>query len=94
MTAGALSVPDHIQIFMYKFPAFFASLLITSASVHGAGFYLSEVGTPGSMGSAGVANPVNNMHADAAWANPAGLTGLEQNELMLVLAIHCAAASL
>jgi long-chain fatty acid transport protein len=44
---------------------------------------MSEVGTPGSLGSAGVVNPVNTYHADSAWTNPAGMTGLEQNELML-----------
>ncbi len=63
-----------------QFSALFA---LTSTALSGAGFYMSEVGTPGSLGSAGVANPVNTFHADAAWTNPAGLTGLEQNELML-----------
>ncbi len=29
-----------------------------------AGFYLFEVGTPGSLGTAGVANPVNTYTAD------------------------------
>lgn len=43
----------------------------------GAGFYISEVGTPGSLGTAGVANPVNNVSADAAWTNPAGMTGVK-----------------
>lgn len=51
--------------------------------MYAAGFYLSEVGTPGSLGSAGVANPVNDKNADTAWTNPAGMTNLEQNELML-----------
>ena len=41
-----------------------------------AGFYLAEVGSPGSLGTAGVANVTNNKGADAAWTNPAGLTGI------------------
>ena len=41
-----------------------------------AGFYLAEVGSPGSLGTAGVANVTNNKGADAAWTNPAGLTGV------------------
>jgi len=41
-----------------------------------AGFYLAEVGTPGSLGTAGVANVTNNKGVDAAWTNPAGLTGI------------------
>ena len=56
---------------------------LSSASTFAAAFYMSEVGTPGSLGSAGVANPVNDRHADAAWTNPAGMTNLEQNEIML-----------
>ncbi len=59
------------------------ALACTATAAHGAAFYMSEVGTPGSLGSAGVANPVNTYHADSAWTNPAGMTDLEQNELML-----------
>ena len=40
-----------------------------------AGFYISEVGTPGSLGTAGVANPTNTFAADSAWANLAGMQG-------------------
>ncbi len=50
---------------------------------HGAGFYLSEVGTPGSLGTAGVANPVNTAAADASWTNPAGMTGLDSDQVLL-----------
>ena len=41
-----------------------------------AGFYLAEIGTPGSLGTAGVANVTNNVGVDATWTNPAGLTGI------------------
>lgn len=47
-----------------------------------AGFYLTEIGTPGSLGTAGAANPTNNFGADTAWANPAGMTGVKQDTLM------------
>jgi long-chain fatty acid transport protein len=45
----------------------------------GAGFYISEIGTPGSLGTASVANVTNTFGADAAWTNPAGMTGLEED---------------
>jgi long-subunit fatty acid transport protein len=48
----------------------------------GAGFYLSEVGSPGSLGTAGVANPTNTVGADSSWSNPAGMTGLQQDTIM------------
>lgn len=47
-----------------------------------AGFYLTEVGTPGSLGTAGVANPTNTFGADAAWTNPAGMTGLQEDTIV------------
>jgi len=52
-----------------------------------AGFYLSEVGTPGSLGTAGVANPTNNKGADSAWTNPAGMTGLQDDTLVAGLQV-------
>lgn len=60
----------------------FVFLLLISNSVFAAGFYISEVGTPGSLGTAGVANPVNNQGADSSWANPAGMTGLDKSQFM------------
>ncbi|MCP4288819.1 MAG: hypothetical protein GY792_31080 [Gammaproteobacteria bacterium] len=48
----------------------------------GAGFYLSEVGSPGSLGTAGVANSTNTVGADSSWTNPAGMTGLQQDTMM------------
>ncbi|MGB0257272.1 MAG: OmpP1/FadL family transporter [Coraliomargarita sp.] len=68
-----------------KSPKALTLLALSSLSTlaHGAGFYLSEIGTPGSLGTAGVANPVNTAGADAAWANPAGMTGLESDQILL-----------
>lgn len=59
-----------------------AILFIGFSMAHGAGFYLSEVGTPGSLGTAGVANPTNTKSADSAWTNPAAMTYLQQNEIL------------
>ena len=57
--------------------------LLSATTVSGAAFYLSEVGSPGSLGTGGVVNPVNIRHADSAWTNPAGMTGLESDEMLL-----------
>ena len=51
--------------------------MLGSTMGHAAGFYLSEIGTPASLGPAGAANVTNNFGPDATWANPAGLTGVE-----------------
>jgi long-chain fatty acid transport protein len=48
----------------------------------GAGFYSPSVGTPGSLGTAGVANPTNTRGADASWTNPAGMTGIDQQHIL------------
>ena len=60
------------------------SIILISALplAQGAGFYLAEVGTPGSLGTAGVANSTNTVGADASWTNPAGMTGLQQDTVM------------
>lgn len=51
---------------------FFAWLLISYASTtYAGGFYLATIGTPGSLGTAGVANPTNTFGADASFTNPA-----------------------
>jgi long-chain fatty acid transport protein len=47
-----------------------------------AGFYLDNIGTPGSLGTAGAANVTNNWGPDAAWANPAGLVGIKGRRAM------------
>ena len=46
------------------------------------GFYLTQIASPGSVGSAGVANSVNNWAADSAFTNPAGMTGLQEDTVM------------
>ncbi|MGB5442150.1 MAG: outer membrane protein transport protein [Gammaproteobacteria bacterium] len=47
-----------------------------------AGFYLSELGTPASLGTGGVANPTNTYGADSSWTNPAGMTGLQEDQIV------------
>ena len=48
-----------------------------------AGFHLNEFGTPSSTGMAGVAKVTNNFSADAAWTNPAGMTGLSEDSMVV-----------
>jgi len=56
--------------------------LLATQSALAAGFYISEVGTPLSVGTAGVANPTNTIGADSSWTNPAGMTGLDQSSIV------------
>ncbi len=60
-------------------------LVITMCICHQAfagGLYLSELASPGSVGTAGVLNVVNNKTADAAYTNPAGMTGIKKDAFM------------
>jgi len=59
-----------------------ASLFAATGSALGAGFYSPTIGTPGSLGTAGVANPTNTRGADASWTNPAGMTGIDQQHVI------------
>ena len=60
---------------------------LVAQSAGAAGFYIAEVGTPISLGTGGVANPTNTFHADAAWTNPAGMTGLERDTMVAGLQV-------
>lgn len=59
-----------------------AVAVLTTQSVLAAGFHISEVGTPLSLGTAGVANPTNTYGADSSWTNPAGMTGIKQSSII------------
>ena len=61
------------------------AVLSLAQPIGAAGFYISEIGTPGSLGTAGVANPVNRITADASWTNPAGMTGLRHFHLSPII---------
>ncbi len=56
--------------------------LLLSETLSAAGFYITEIGTPGSLGTAGVANPTNTYGADSSWTNPAGMTGLQHDTIV------------
>ncbi len=58
-----------------------AIALLWADSVLAAAFYLSEFGTPSSVGTAGVGSSVNTSGADAAWTNPAGMTGQSEDSM-------------
>lgn len=55
---------------------------IFAQQVFAAGLYLSQLNSPVSLGTAGVNNVVNNLAADAAYTNPAGMTGIERDTIM------------
>ena len=58
-----------------------------STTAMGAGFYFQEVGTPYSVGTAGVANVTNTHGADAAWSNPAGMVWMNRHQLLAGLQV-------
>ena len=64
-----------------------AALLCTGTPVNAAGFYLQELGTPHSLGTAGVANPTNIEAADASFGNPAGMVYLEESAMLAGLQV-------
>jgi len=53
--------------------------LFTTGQSMAAAFYLTQVGTPLSIGTVGVANTSNTWGADAAWAQPAGMVYLKED---------------
>ncbi len=59
-----------------------SALLLPATTTFAGGLYLSEIGTPVSLGTAGVGNVVNNASADAAFTNPAGMTGVRQDSML------------
>ena len=63
------------------------SLFAMTNATFGAGFYSPSIGTPGSLGTAGVANPTNTRGADASWTNPAGMTGIDQQHILTGLQV-------
>ena len=56
-------------------------MLITTG-VHAAAFNVSEIGAPGSLGTAGVANTTNTFGTDSAYTNPAAMTGLNRDSVV------------
>jgi long-chain fatty acid transport protein len=58
-------------------------LLALSQTAGAGGFYVSTIGTPGSLGTAGAANPTNTFTPDSAWTNPAAMTALKGDSGMV-----------
>ena len=56
-------------------------ILLATGKSMAAGFYLTQVGTPMSIGTVGVTNTVNTWGADAAWTQPAGMVDLEDDSV-------------
>jgi long-chain fatty acid transport protein len=56
--------------------------LMFADQVFAGGLYVSEVNSPVSLGTAGVNNVVNTAAADAAYTNPAGMTGIKRDTIM------------
>ena len=71
-------------LFKWFFGIFVVTIyLLFSQHSFAGGFYLPEVGSPGSVGTAGVANVVNNFGTDSALTNPAGMTGLKRDQVLV-----------
>ena len=58
------------------------SMILLASNAMAGGFYLTQIASPGSVGTSGVANSVNNWAADSAYTNPAGMTGLQEDTVM------------
>jgi long-chain fatty acid transport protein len=57
-------------------------IMLLSQLAFAAGFYVPELASPGSLGTAGVYNVINNTGADSAYTNPAGMTGLKNDQAL------------
>ena len=64
--------------------ALLSLLLLGQGTANGGGFYLPEIATPGSIGTAGAANPTNTFDASSSITNPAAMVLLEQDKSMMV----------
>lgn len=60
-----------------------ALVILSATAAQAGGFYLTEIGTPSSLGTASAGNVTNNVGADASWTNPAGMAGLEDSTIFL-----------
>ena len=60
-----------------------AGIFFQSQWLFAAGFYLQELGTPSSIGTAGTGRTINNSGPETAFGNPAGMTGITE-DIMLV----------
>jgi long-chain fatty acid transport protein len=56
-----------------------AAILLMTTSAFAGGLYLPEIGTPISVGTAGVGNVTNDVIADSVVTNPAGMIGIQED---------------
>ena len=78
MNESGRSAKNSVSAVMGTIGAF---LLAVSPASQAAGFYISEIGTPLSLGTASAANVTNTFGPDAAWSNPAGLVHVESGTM-------------
>ena len=69
-----INICENLIVFLMLF---YSNLLLAG------GFYIQELGTPNSIGTAGSARTTNNVAAEAAFGNPAGMTGIKRDEFLL-----------
>ena len=70
--------------FFISFTCFLIILLAGSHDKIWAGaLYITQIATPGSVGTAGVSNVVNDVDASSVFTNPAGMTGLTKDEILV-----------
>ena len=58
-----------------------AVVMLAAEQSMAAGFYLTQIGTPMSIGTVGVTNTVNTWGPDSAWAQPAGMVNLKEDRV-------------
>ena len=63
------------------------ALLLASGTSGAGGIYLSEIGSPNSLGTASSGNVTNRELPDASWTNPAGMTGLDEASMLVGLQV-------
>ena len=58
--------------------------ILAHGGARAGGFYLPEIATPGSVGTAGAANPTNTLDSSSAITNPAAMVHLESDKAYMV----------
>jgi long-chain fatty acid transport protein len=72
-----------LKMISFKHLACIAAMLTIMANyVYAGGIYLTELGTPISVGTAGVGNVTNTQGADSVFTNPAGMIGIKGDRIV------------
>ena len=75
------------KIACFLFCAGIAAITIGATPAIAGGIYLTEIGSPYSLGTASSGNVTNYTVADSAWTNPAGMTRIEGTEMLAGLQV-------